>query len=113
MIAALHPLLDDGNLRLRVERVREAMENAEGVRAVHDLHVWSVASRFAVLSAHIVTDSALSVAESQRVLARVRGVLRQEFGVEHVTLQVEPAPEASPEATCAPCEEPGRASAGP
>ncbi|MGH7724973.1 MAG: cation diffusion facilitator family transporter [Candidatus Eiseniibacteriota bacterium] len=105
----VHVLMEGAPARLRVERVREAMENAEGVRAVHDLHVWSVASRFAVLSAHIVTDSALSVAESQRVLAGVRGVLRQEFGVEHVTLQVEPAPEASPDAACAPCEEPGRA----
>lgn len=108
LLDTVHVLMEGVPSRIRVERVREAMERAGGVRAVHDLHIWSVASRFAVLSAHVVTDSSLSVAESQQVLAGLRNVLGEEFGVRHVTLQLEPDPESA----CAPCEEPGQRVAG-
>jgi cobalt-zinc-cadmium efflux system protein len=98
--------------RIRMDRLRAAMESAQGVAAVHDLHVWSVASRFAVLSAHVVTESA---GDSPAVLARLRRVLRDEFALEHVTLQIESAgmtgatasavAGAPDDAACAPCDE--------
>jgi len=73
--------------------------------AVHDLHVWSVTSRFPAVSAHVVADPALSLAEGQLMLDRLRGVLREEFGVRHATLQLE----TDAAEGCDPCGEPASA----
>ncbi len=96
----VHVLMEGVPTSIKVDRLRAALEASPGVRAVHDLHVWSVTSRFPALSAHVVADPALSLAEGQQMLERLRGVLIAEFGVRHVTLQLE-APEAG--ADCAPC----------
>jgi len=60
----------------------------DGVAGVHDLHVWSVSSTDAVLSAHVqLADGQLSGAT--RVVDQIKGALATSFGVYHVTLEVE------------------------
>jgi cobalt-zinc-cadmium efflux system protein len=118
--ATVHVLMEGVPARIRMDRLRAAMETTEGVAAVHDLHVWSVASRFAVLSAHVVTGRE---GESNAVLVRLRRMLREDFALEHVTLQIESVPAAGSPAeapatdpACAPCDEtvePRRVSGGP
>jgi cobalt-zinc-cadmium efflux system protein len=95
----LHVLMEGAPASIQVERLRSAMEGAEGVRAVHDLHVWSVTSRMAVLSAHVVTSPETSLADAQTVRSRLRALLAKDFAIEHATLQLElEAPD------CDPCE---------
>jgi cobalt-zinc-cadmium efflux system protein len=101
----VHVLMEGAPTTIQVGRLRAAMEGAEGVRAVHDLHVWSVTSRFAVLSAHVVTAPETSLADAQTVLARLRKLLAKDFAIEHATLQVEPEAPA-----CDPCDEPAEKS---
>jgi cobalt-zinc-cadmium efflux system protein len=100
----LHVLMEGVPSGIRVERLRARLEGASGVQAVHDLHVWSVTSRFPALSAHVVADPALSLAESQELLDRLRALLGSEFGVRHVTLQLETAGGIQACAPCAPDE---------
>jgi cobalt-zinc-cadmium efflux system protein len=97
----VHVLMEGAPASVQVERLRDAMLRAEGVKAVHDLHVWSVTSRFAVLSAHVVTEPGASLAEAQTVTARLRKLLAREFAIEHATLQLEPD-----EPACEPCDVP-------
>lgn len=59
-----------------------------GVVSVHDLHIWTIGTGFDALSAHVL------VAGSEDCHARrqdVERVLRDRFGVEHTTLQVDHA----------------------
>ena len=100
----VHVLMEGVPSGSRVERLRARLEGASGVEAVHDLHVWSVTSRFPALSAHVVADPSLSLAESQELLDRLRGLLGEEFGVRHVTLQLEAAGGIQACAPCAPDE---------
>ncbi|WP_231758023.1 cation diffusion facilitator family transporter [Microbulbifer elongatus] len=67
--------------------VGEAMAVEEGVRSVHDLHIWRLDSSMIYLSAHIVVDD---LATWPRVLKRLQGMLEQRFAVHHITLQPEP-----------------------
>ena len=97
----VHVLMEGAPASVQVERLRAAMLGAEGVRAVHDLHVWSVTSRFAVLSAHVVTEPGASLADAQTVTARLRKLLARDFAIEHATLQLEPD-----EPACEPCDVP-------
>lgn len=66
--------------------VREALVTVGGVRAVHDLHIWSIASGRISLSAHIAVDGSRP---DRDVLPDLCGCLRDEFGITHVTLQLE------------------------
>ncbi|MDE2361038.1 MAG: cation transporter [Hyphomicrobiales bacterium] len=64
---------------------RELMEIAN-VISVHDLHVWTITSGFDAMSCHLVVTD-FSVA--QTVLAQARRMMGDEFGIDHVTIQVD------------------------
>lgn len=59
-----------------------------GVVDVHDLHVWTLTSEMEVATAHLVVDD---VADTHRVLDAARDLLAERYGIDHATLQVEPA----------------------
>jgi cobalt-zinc-cadmium efflux system protein len=58
-----------------------------GVVDVHDLHVWTLTSDMDVASAHIMVCAGT---DPHGVLDMARVVLRDEYGIAHATLQVEP-----------------------
>ncbi|GAA4079430.1 cation diffusion facilitator family transporter [Nonomuraea soli] len=59
----------------------------DGVRDVHDLHLWTLTSGMNVATAHLVTTAP---EDGHAVLDRARDLLRSRHGVAHATLQVEP-----------------------
>jgi cobalt-zinc-cadmium efflux system protein len=68
--------------------VRSAMESFPQVRAVHDLHLWTLSGRDLYLSAHLeVDDGPLAASE---VAGALRRELEQRFGAQHITLQAGP-----------------------
>ena len=72
---------------MRADDVAAALAATEGVHDVHDLHLWSLTSGMNVATAHLVT---VDGADAHEVLDRARDVLRDQHGVAHATLQVEP-----------------------
>lgn len=66
-----------------------AMKEIEGVLEVHDLHVWTIAHSMHALSAHLVVKSTGQLEQNDRILSRVKGVLRDRFGIDHTTIQIE------------------------
>ncbi|GAB2453483.1 cation diffusion facilitator family transporter [Streptosporangium sandarakinum] len=60
----------------------------DGVRDVHDLHLWTLTSGMNVATAHLVTADQK---DHHAVLDQARDLLRLRHGVAHATLQVEPA----------------------
>jgi cobalt-zinc-cadmium efflux system protein len=75
---------------LDVAAVNRQMESAEGVIAVHDLHIWTISSGMYALSAHLVV-SAAGLGRNDEILTQVKAGLRQSFGIDHTTLQIESA----------------------
>ena len=75
-----------------LDEVRAAIATVPGVASVHDLHLWSIAGHDASLTAHVVIDL---TENEQDLRVRVAGRLIEEFGIDHITLQVE-----SGEASC-------------
>ncbi|MBE7325832.1 cation transporter [Nocardioides sp. Y6] len=67
--------------------VERALAEVAGVSEVHDLHVWCLTSGMNVATAHLVADPG----RTDEVLAAAGAVLREQFEVEHATLQVESA----------------------
>jgi cobalt-zinc-cadmium efflux system protein len=64
--------------------------SAPGVVEVHDLHVWTITSGFPALSAHVLVRPGEDCHGRRRELEKL---LRDEFGIEHTTLQVDHADE--------------------
>lgn len=73
---------------LHVGDVRDAMAAVSGIQAVHDLHVWTIGSGALALSAHILVNDR-RVSEATLVLNEVDRLVRERFGISHVTLQFE------------------------
>ncbi len=69
-----------------VDRVRDELHRVPGVLEVHDLHVWTITSGLESLSAHVVARDR----PQEDVLQEIRSTLHRRFGIEHVTIQVEP-----------------------
>ena len=75
---------------LDVSEVSRRMEGCPGVMAVHDLHIWTISSGLCALSAHLVVQSE-AVGQNDQILTAVKADLRQRFGIDHTTLQIESA----------------------
>lgn len=83
---ALHALMEGVPLNLSLNDIGHSMAAVEGVRSVHDLHVWTLSSNRIALSAHIVIDDLHSW---PRVMHDVSHLLDERYDIEHVTLQPE------------------------
>jgi len=72
------------------DRLEAEMRAMEGVEDVHHLHVWRPDEERVALEAHVaVTEHDLRAADALR--QRIEDRLREGFGVDHATLQLEPA----------------------
>jgi cobalt-zinc-cadmium efflux system protein len=75
---------------LAIDDVCGAMGSVPGVLAVHDLHVWTISSGHHALSAHVVVGEA-DLGRNDAILDDVKGRLRERFGIDHTTIQIESA----------------------
>jgi cobalt-zinc-cadmium efflux system protein len=83
---ALHVLMEGVPAGVRLEEVGQALSQIEGVRAVHDLHVWNISSGQVALSAHVDLED---LANWAVLLESARRMLQARFRIVHVTLQPE------------------------
>lgn len=83
---SIHILLESPPYRLRVDEVRKEIKGVDGVREVHELHVWSISTGFDSLSAHVVVDPQM---DQHQLLTKINSILREKFGLQHNTIQLE------------------------
>jgi cobalt-zinc-cadmium efflux system protein len=83
----LHVIMEGVPRDLELPAVGMAMAGVPGVREVHDLHIWTVASGLNALSAHVVIDDMM---RWESILDELRHLLHEHYDLEHVTLQPEP-----------------------
>jgi cobalt-zinc-cadmium efflux system protein len=88
VLDATHVLLEGAPAHLDARRIEAELAALPGVDGVHDLHLWSLGGDEPLLSAHLVLDHTLP---SARVLRAATELLREEHGILHTTLQLEPA----------------------
>lgn len=84
----LDVLMESAPADVDVDELGAAMCGVEGVASVHELHVWTVTSGFEALAAHVVTAPGV---DRDRGRLELEFLLRDRFGIEHTTLQMEEA----------------------
>ncbi len=85
---ALRVLLEISPAEVDVPALERRLAALPGVAGVHDLHVWTLTSGLRVASAHLDVREG---GDSDEVLRRARAAIGTETGIEHVTLQLDPA----------------------
>ncbi len=83
---ATNVLLEGTPAHINLAAVEDAILSTDGVEDVHDLHVWTITSGREALSAHVRHAHAAAPAE---LLRDLRSKLHDQFGVDHLTIQME------------------------
>jgi cobalt-zinc-cadmium efflux system protein len=79
-------LLEAAPKELDPDEIGRTLAAQDHVVEVHDLHVWEVTSGMPSLSAHVTVRAGCDTQVHRRRLAEL---LRERFGIDHTTLQVE------------------------
>ncbi len=82
----LHVLMEGVPPAVDLGEIGSALASLPGVSVVHDLHVWSIGADRAALSAHLEVERMTDWPET---LHSAQTILKDRFGVDHVTLQPE------------------------
>jgi len=91
-------LLNSVPAGVEFREVGQALARIEGVLSIHDLHVWSMVPGRTAVSAHVLVDQ---MERWPRILHDARSMLARDFGIDHVTLQLECLPPRGADETIA------------
>jgi cobalt-zinc-cadmium efflux system protein len=87
VLDSVNVLLEGAPAHIKTEEVHSCLAGLDGVAGVHDLHLWTLGGETPLLSVHLLLDGSLP---SERVLRPATKLLRERFGIDHATLQLEP-----------------------
>lgn len=79
-------LMEAAPTSVDVDAAGAAICEEDGVRSVHDLHIWTVTSGFGALAAHVVVSPEC---DRDLVRRRIELLLHERFEIDHTTLQME------------------------
>ncbi len=96
---SINILMESTPADIDMEALQADILTVEGVRGVHDLHVWSIAQSLRTFSAHILTDD-IPVSEGAGIQSAISELLNHKYGISHATLQLECIGCISPELYC-------------
>jgi cobalt-zinc-cadmium efflux system protein len=85
---AVDVLLEAVPAHVDMEAIRQILLDVEQVKAVHDLHVWTISSGMYALSAHVVVADPL-VCDNDVILSAAKHALLERYGIDHTTIQIE------------------------
>jgi len=85
---SLDVLLESTPPKISASRVAATIEAIPGVKNVHDLHIWAVEPRLIMMTCHILVDGNDS-AMTNDLLHAIRARVSTDFGIKHMTIQLE------------------------
>lgn len=84
----LHVLMEGTPSNISMEKVKEVVEQIDGVVDIHHLHIWTVGEDDNHLEAHVNIKNMLT-SESDKLRVNIEKLLRDNFDVHHSTIQFE------------------------
>ncbi len=85
---SIYILLESTPESINMDSMVSDLLAVEGVRDIHDLHVWSINEDLRALSAHITTDDVL-VSAGLSIQRNLNEILAHKYNIRHATLQLE------------------------
>lgn len=79
-------LMEGVPTHLNIRQVSQNLTQLDGVKAIHDLHIWTLSSGKIALSAHVDVNN---IAAWENVFSEMKVVLKTQYSIDHITLQPE------------------------
>jgi cobalt-zinc-cadmium efflux system protein len=83
---SIHILMEGTPITIDKKKVEEILLQIPDVQNVHDLHIWTITSGFDTLSCHLLIKEE---ANSQSVLQQSIRKIKEQFHIQHTTIQIE------------------------
>jgi len=83
-----HILLEYAPEDIDSDKLIKEMENVEGVKEVHNVHLWTLCSSVNILDAHIYTEI-MDICKVEEIKNELKKILLEKFNVKHATLEFE------------------------
>ena len=84
----IHVLLEGVPGHIDVYRLCSMIEALPGVTVIHDVHVWTLTPGYEALTAHVLLDPEREE-DNDAMLDRIRRIAYEDFGIKHITIQLE------------------------
>jgi cobalt-zinc-cadmium efflux system protein len=72
-----------------LKKVKREIENIDGIRNLHHVHLWSLNDRQVHFEGHVELEKDLSVSQAGDLNKQISALLHDRFRIEHTTLQME------------------------
>ncbi len=95
MPKVIHILMQGTPFHIKVDEVRVAMTGIEGVEGTHHLHIWHLDEQKNALEAHVVLSPK---SDMEGVKKCLKNLLKDNFSIEHSTLEFETKQEENDDA---------------
>jgi cobalt-zinc-cadmium efflux system protein len=84
---SMNVLLEGVPSHIDVSALERRIVELEGVKGVHDLHVWCITpTKMCCMSGHVVMKKGTN---RKKLIATLINILKEEFGIDHTTIQLE------------------------
>lgn len=93
-------LMESTPADIATDEVAEKIRRVDGVRGVHDLHVWTITSGIRALSSHVIIDD-IPPSASAVILNKMTAMLSDRYHISHATIQFESVAHGSHKEKCA------------
>lgn len=84
---SLRVLMEGVPSHINFESVMESLTKIEGVKKIHDLHIWALSSGSIALSAHVNIHE---ISDWETILKKLTHAIEHHHHIHHITLQPEP-----------------------
>lgn len=74
--------------RLDMYQLCNSLEDVEGVTLIHDVHAWTLTPGYEFFTAHVLIEPGYQ-GDKEELLSRLKKIASQDFGIRHVTIQIE------------------------
>lgn len=96
VVGSMRVLLEFAPKHVDADTLSREIMAIDGVRGLHDIHIWSICSNIHAMSAHILVDR-IHVQQTETLISEISKMVSDRYNILHTTLQFECA-------ECAPVE---------
>lgn len=85
---SVHILLEFAPGHVDADTLESVLTEIDGVKGIHDIHIWSICSHIHAMSAHVLVDR-IHVQQTEILIKNINKTVKERFQILHTTLQFE------------------------
>ncbi|MDQ1769353.1 cation diffusion facilitator family transporter [Labilibaculum sp. A4] len=84
-IESIRLALDAVPKNIKLDEVKSTILDQDGVKGLHDIHIWAMSTTENALSAHLIAPNS----NPDQLLKDIQDILSKKYNINHLTLQIE------------------------